>query len=330
MARGLGHQRIGEAVKVLVTGATSMIGRNAVHELLQRGHTVHVLQRGDTDLPVSVFRGDIRDAHIVRAAIEGCDVVVHAAARVGLVGSYQDFHSTNVVGTQIVLDAAVNAKCRGVVYLSSPSVSYSKTVVEGQVAPPARDDVLGHYSKTKSVAERLVINESRIATVALRPHLVWGPGDTQLVGRIVERAREGRLVLVNNGEAIVDSTYIDNVGTAITAAVERIGVQSSLNGRALVVSNGEPRSVAHLAQSICEAAGVAYAPKSIGLRTAVIAGSIIETVFRVLPKREPPLTRFTAYQLGVSHWFDISETMKLLEWSSHISLDEGFRQLQGG
>lgn len=306
-----------------------MIGRNIVSVLLRKNHTVNVLQRGDTSLPVNVFRGDIRDVDVVSAAVAGCDVVVHAAARVGLIGSFQDFHSTNVLGTQVVLDAAVNAKCGAVVYLSSPSVSYSTTPVLGAISSPARDDVLGHYSKTKSIAECVVINDSRIATMALRPHLVWGPGDMQLVGRIVDRARHGRLVLVNNGEAMVDSTYVENVGDAVVAAVERIREQDSLHGRALVVSNGEPRSVAQLVESICHAAGVSYSPRSIGLRTAVVAGSIVENLFRFLPGREPPLTRFTAYQLGISHWFDISETMKLLDWSPRISLDEGFLLLRG-
>lgn len=314
-------------MRVLVTGATSMIGRNAVEELLRRGHTVNVLQRGATDLPVTVFRGDIRDAALVRSAVEGCDVVVHAAARVGLVGLYDDFYETNVVGTTNVLDAAVDGGCRGVVYLSSPSVSYSTTPVEGAVSPPAQDDVLGFYSQTKSIAERKVINDSRIATVALRPHLVWGPGDTQLIGRILERARGGRLVLVNKGRAVVDSTYVDNVGDAIAAAVERIGVNDALNGRALVVSNGEPRTVAQLVESICTAFGVAYAPKSVGLRAAIIIGSVIEALFKLRPHSEPPLTRFTAYQLGISHWFDIAETKSLLDWSPRISLDEGFRRL---
>jgi nucleoside-diphosphate-sugar epimerase len=325
----MGDRAIGKTMKILVTGATSMIGRRAVEELLRRGHTLKVLQRGATDLPVTVFQGDIRDASLVRAAIDGCDVVVHAAARVGLVGSYEDFYETNVVGTLNVMNGAVEAGCRGVVYLSSPSVSYSTTPVEGEVSPPARDDVLGFYSQTKSIAERHVISDSRIATVALRPHLVWGPGDTQLVGRIVERAQAGRLVLVNKGRAVVDSTYVDNVSDAIAAAVERIGVNDALNGRALVVSNGEPRTVAELVKEICTAFGLPFEPKSIGLRAAVIIGSVIEALFKLRPQSEPPLTRFTAYQLGISHWFDISETKTLLDWTPRVSLDEGFQRLRG-
>lgn len=314
-------------MRVLVTGATSMIGAYTVRELLRRGHEVHVLQRGDTDLPVNVFRGDIRDVDVVRTAISGCDVVIHAAAKVGLIGSYKEFLSINVQGTQNIMNAAFDAGCRGVVYVSSPSVSYSKTAVEGKVSPPAIDDVMGHYSRTKSIAERIVINDHRLPTVALRPHLVWGPGDTQLVGRVVERAQQGRLVLVNNGKAIVDSTYIDNVADALVAAAERIGVQENLNGRALVVSNGEPRTVASLVESICTAAGVSYAPRSVSLRAAVVLGAIIETVFKLRPHSEPPLTKFTAYQLGISHWFDISEAKELLEWTPRVSLDEGFARL---
>jgi len=314
-------------MKVLVTGATSMIGRKTAEELLGRGHDVHILQRGDSSLDVPVFRGDIRDAAAVHDAVAGCDVVIHAAAKVGLVGSFTEFHDVNVVGTQNVMDAAVAAGARGVVYVSSPSVSYSTTPVLGAVSPPARDDVLGYYSQTKSVAERAVLSDARIAAVALRPHLVWGPGDTQLVGRIVERAKQRRLALVNRGEAVVDSTYIDNVADALVAAAERIGVQDNLQGRALVVSNGEPRTVASLVESICTAAGVAYAPRSIGLGAAVRLGKVLETVFKLSPHAEPPLTAFTAYQLGISHWFDITETKELLQWSPRISLDEGFALL---
>jgi len=314
-------------MKVLVTGATSMIGRVTVQELLQRGHDVRVLQRGDTDLDVEIVRGDIRDFNVVSASTAGCDVVIHAAAKVGLVGGYEEFHSVNVLGTQNVLNAAVHAGCSGVVYVSSPSVSYSRTAVNGASAPPATDDVMGHYSKTKSIAEREVLAENRIAAVALRPHLVWGPGDMQLVGRIVERARQQRLVLVNNGEAIVDTTYVDNVADALVAAVERIGVQENLRGKALVVSNGEPRTVAQLVEKICSAANVSFAPRSIGLRAAALLGTAIECIFKLIPGAEPPLTKFTAYQLGISHWFDISETRELLQWSPRISLDEGFEKL---
>ena len=314
-------------MRVLLTGATSMIGEYTVREFLRRGHEVHVLQRGESCLPVKIFRGDIRDIDVVRTAISGCDVVIHAAAKVGLVGSYKEFFSINVEGTRNIMNAAVDAGCRGVVYVSSPSVSYSKTPVEGEVSPPAIDDVMGHYSRTKSIAEREVINDNRLHAVALRPHLVWGPGDTQLVGRIVERAQQGRLVLVNNGDAVVDSTYIDNVADALVAAAERIGVQHNLNGRALVVSNGEPRTVASLVESICTAAGVAYTPRSVSLRTAAVLGAIIEAVFTLRPESEPPLTKFTAYQLGISHWFEISETKELLGWTPRVSLDEGFQHL---
>ena len=314
-------------MRVLVTGATSMLGENTVRQLLQRGHTVRVLQRGSSTLPVDVHRGDVRDLHVVRAAVSDCEVVIHSAAKVGLVGSYQEFHDINVGGTQNIISASRDAGVRGIVYVSSPSVSYSKTPVMGAASPPASDDVLGHYSKTKSIAERVVTSEQHIPTVALRPHLVWGPGDTQLVGRILERAAQGRLVLVNRGEAIVDSTYVDNVGDALCVAAELIGVRDSLRGRALVVSNGEPRSVADLVRRICEAGDVPFSPRSVGLPTAVILGRLIETLYALRPNSEPPLTAFTAYQLGISHWFDISETKTLLDWSPRVSLDEGFTHL---
>jgi nucleoside-diphosphate-sugar epimerase len=323
----MGCRTAQQKMKVLVTGATSMIGRITVQELLRCGHEVRILQRGDSDLDVEIVRGDIRNPAIVNQAVAGCDVVIHAAAKVGLRGTYAEFYDINVKGTENMVNAAVDAGCRGIVYVSSPSVSYSRIPVNGALNPPATDDVLGHYSKTKSLAERAVTAESRIATVAIRPHLVWGIGDAQLVGRIVDRAKQQRLVLVNRGEAIVDTTYIDNVADALVAAAERIGVQENLRGKVLVVSNGEPRTVASLVSSICEAAHISCTPRNIGLRAAVWIGAIIELIFKLRPNAEPPLTKFTAYQLGISHWFDISETCELLQWAPRISLDEGFQRL---
>ena len=111
------------------------------------------------------------------------------------------------------------------------------------------------YARSKAKAEILMLEADRpgLAVVSVRPHLVWGPGDTQLVERIVQRARAGRLRLVGPGAALVDTTYVDNAAQAIVAAIDHA---ERAHGRALVVSNGEPRPVAELLRSICLATGV--------------------------------------------------------------------------
>ena len=164
--------------------------------------------------------------------------------------------------------------------------------------------------------------------VAIRPHLVWGPGDTQLVGRIVERARSGRLALVAGGRALVDTTYIDNAVSALVAAVDSLGPDAACAGRAYVIANGEPRPIRDLVAGICAAAGVDFAPRDVPLVAATRIGSAVERVWPVIRGTdEPPLTRFLAEQLGTAHWFDPRPAAQDLGWTPAVTIDDGLRRL---
>ena len=175
------------------------------------------------------------------------------------------------------------------------------------------------------LADRRQLAEPRRATrpavVVVRPHLVWGPGDTQLVGRILARARAGRLAVVGTGTALIDTTYVDDAVDALVAALDRA---TDLHGRVLVVSGGEPRPVAELLASICAAVGAPAPRVSVPARLARVAGAVAETLWR----HEPPMTRFLAEQLSTAHWFDQRETRAALGWAPRVGLDEGFRRLR--
>ena len=161
--------------------------------------------------------------------------------------------------------------------------------------------------------------------VAVRPHLVWGPGDTQLIGRIVDRSRRGRLPLINGGTALIDTTYIDNAATGICAAFDRA---PEAHGSPYVLTNGEPRPVGELLGGICLAAGVRPPRRSIPAWLGRAAGSFVEQVWAVAPgDDEPPMTRFLAEQLSTAHWFDQRDTRRALAWSPTVSIDEGLRRL---
>ena len=161
--------------------------------------------------------------------------------------------------------------------------------------------------------------------VAVRPHLVWGPGDTQLVERIVDRARRGRLPLLDGGRALIDSTYIDNAASGIAAALRRA---PEAHGRPYVITNGEPRPVGDLLAGICLASGVRPPTRSIPAGVARTAGSLIERAWALRPGLdEPPMTRFLAEQLSTAHWFDQRETRAALDWMPAVTIDEGLRRL---
>jgi nucleoside-diphosphate-sugar epimerase len=212
--------------------------------------------------------------------------------------------------------------------VSSPSVAHAGASIAGDDARPADPQhARGEYARTKALAELLALgaDSESLRVVAVRPHLVWGPGDTQLVERIVERARAGRLPLLDSGAALIDSTYIDNAASAIAAALERV---DAVHGNAYVITNGEPRPVADLLGGICAAAGVAAPAWSIPAGVARAAGSVIEAVWRVKPGAdEPPMTRFLAEQLSTAHWFDQRRTRAELQWQPAVNLDEGLRRL---
>ena len=314
---------------VLVTGASGFLGRAVAAELVSAGHEVRTLQRrasgvdGSTDI-----LGTITDSRIVAQATDGADGLVHLAAKVSLAGRPEEFRAVNVEGTRTVLDAAERAGVSRFVQVSSPSVAHSGSALAGVGAEPADPRrARGEYARTKAEAELLALarDSPSMHVVAVRPHIVWGPGDTQLVARVVARARAGRLPLLDGGTALIDSTYIDNAATGIRAALDRA---PEAHGRAFVLTNGEPRPVGDLLAGICLAAGVQPPRWSVPAWLGRAAGSVIERVWAILPGTdEPPMTRFLAEQLSTAHWFDQRDTRRSLAWYPEVSLDEGLRRL---
>lgn len=317
-------------MRVLVTGATSLLARRTAEALLARGDEVVAFQRGESPLPTTQVRGDIRDRVAVDRAAAGCDAVVHAAAKVGVVGGWEDYRSVNVDGTANVVDAVRHHGIGRLVHVSTPSVAHAgHSLVGAGAAPPVTGRRGAWYAESKALAEQLVLARSGdVPVVVIRPHLVWGPGDTQLVGRIVERARGGRLALVGDGAALVDTTYIDNAASALVAALDAAVPGAPCVGRAYVIANGEPRPIRELLVGICRAAGLDVVPRRVPRRVAAAAGALVERMWGPLRRPgEPPLTRFLAEQLGTAHWFDPRPARVELGWVPEVSIDDGLARL---
>jgi len=315
-------------VRVLVTGATSLLGGAIAARLAARGDHVTVFQRGASGLPYREVRGDVAQRAAVDAAVAGADVVIHAAAKVAVVGDWPEFEAVNMIGSANVVDAARAAGVGRFVYVSSPSVAHAGSSLVGEPATAADPDrARGNYSRSKAHAElhALGAHTPDFAVVAIRPHLVWGPGDEQLIGRIVDRARSARLAVIGSGAALVDTTYIDNAADAIVAAADRA---TRLGGRAFVVSNGQPRPVRELLDGIADAAGLPRPRRHVPAVVAKGAGAVLERVWAGLRRPDdPPITSFLAEQLSTAHWFDQRETQRCLEWRPTVGLDEGFARL---
>lgn len=310
-------------MRVLVTGATSLLGATVATSLARRGDDVTCLQRRPSDIGLRDVSADITDADAVRRAADGHDAIVHLAALVAPRARWQRFVDVNIGGSANVVAAA--AGCGRLVHISTPSVAFDNSPAMGPDAEPARYSGRDGYARSKAIAERMVLSTSIVPTVVLRPHLVWGPGDTQLVGRIVDRAVAGRLALPRGGAALVDSTYVADAADAIVSGLDATAdAGHRAVGRAWVVSGGEPRPVRDLVASILIAAGVEPSWRSTPGMVASIAGAVVGAAW---PGSEPPLTHFAARQLTVAHWFDQRQACEALGWEPAVGLDAGFVEL---
>lgn len=322
-------------MRALVTGGGGFLGSAIARKLRERGDEVRVFGRGSYPeleaIGIDTLRGDLADADAVAAACEDRDVVFHVGAKVGLWGAYEDYFAANVTGTKNVLRACLEQGIGKLVFTGSPSVVFDGRDVEGwdESAPyPERFD--SHYSRTKAQAEEMVLaaNHDRLATVSLRPHLVWGPGDRHLLPRMVAKARAGRLYRIGEVSKPIDTLYIDDAVEAHLLAAVQLSPLSEIAGNAYFLSAGDPRPVWEIVDKMLAAAGLPPTKKSVPLGLAMSAAKACEASWRLLGvSSEPPLTRFLVSQLTTAHWFDISAAKRDLGWRPRVGLDEGMRRL---
>ena len=325
-------------MKILVTGGGGFLGQALCRGLLERGHAVASFQRSGSAaleaLGVEQLRGDLADREAVLATFgRDFDAVFHNAAKAGAWGSYESYHAANVVGTRNVLDACRAHGIGRLVYTSTPSVTHRAThPVEGGTAEsvPYGEGFKAPYAATKAIAEQAVLaaNGADLAVVALRPRLIWGPGDAQILPRMVQRAKAGRLRIVGTGDNLVDSTYIDNAAQAHFDALDHLAAGSACAGKAYFISNGEPWPMRELLNALLRAAGAPQVRKRLPFAAAYAAGVACEGLWRALPLAgEPPMTRFLAEQLATAHWYSMAPATRDFGYAPKVSMAEGMARL---
>lgn len=322
-------------MRALVTGGGGFLGGAIVARLLERGWEVRSFARGSyPELEargVEVLRGDITDPVAVETAAAGSDVVFHVAARVGVGGPARPYRAANVGGTSNVIAACRRQGVGRLVFTSSPSVVHGGGDLAGaDESLPYPAHHLAAYPATKAKAERLVLaaDGPSLATTALRPHLVWGPGDTHLVPGLLARARSGRLRFVGDGSARIDATYVDNAAEAHVLAAERLAADGAPAGRAYFIANGEPVPLRELVNAILATAGLPAVTGTVPYPVARAAGAVAELAWRLARRSDdPPLTRFVARQLATDHWFDLSAARRDLGYRPEVTTQEGLARL---
>lgn len=322
-------------MKALVTGGGGFLGGEIVRLLWARGDTVRSFTRSAypwlDELGIEQVLGNLADPEAVERAVAGCDIVFHIAAKAGVWGRYADFYDTNVVGTQNVIAACKKHGVRKLVYTSTPSVVHGSGDIEnGNESLPYPKHFDAHYQATKAAAEKAVIaaNGPELATVTLRPHLIFGPSDPHLVPRILTAARAGKLRRIGSRPVKVDVTYIDNAAMAHIDAADRLDIDSPIAGKAYFITNDEPVELWDFIDRILAEGGLPPVSRRVSAMKARVAGSVLEWIYWVLRlSGEPPMTRFVAVQMSTSHWYDISAAKRDLGYAPTVSVEEGLKRL---
>ncbi len=323
-------------MKALVTGGGGFLGRYIVEKLLQRGDRVRILARGHyPDLEragVEGVQADIRDASRVAEACAGIDVVFHVAAFPAIWGKWKDFYGINFEGTKNVVAGSVVHGVGRLVYTSTPSVVFDGSNLCGiNETYPYPQRYICHYPATKAMAERYVIaanGNQGLLTTALRPHLVWGPGDRHLIPPVLNRARAGRLFIVGDGSNQVDITYVENAAEAHLQAVDHLQPGSPVAGQVYFISQGEPVVLWDFINQILERLGIPRVTRRIPCSIVRVLGAGLEVLYNMLRlSAEPPMTRFLATHLARSHYFDISKARQHFGYHPRITIIEGLERL---
>ncbi len=325
-----------QTLRAMVTGGGGFLGSKIVSMLLAEGCSVRSFSRNEyPELKaqgVVCHRGDLADRQAVSDALQDTDVVFHVAAKAGIWGDYSEYYAANVTGTRNVIEACQRNGVAKLVFTSTPSVAFGgRDVRNANEEEPLPKKYLAPYLTTKAAAERLVVqaNSSTLATVTLRPHLIWGPGDTQLFPRIAERRIANRLMFIGSGNNLVDTTFVDNAARAHLDAAKRLTPGGPVSGRAYFISQGDPRPVRYLINALLATAGLPPVKKSIPVPVAYLAAWFLEAGYKLLHvANEPPITRLAVLEMGRDHYFDISAARRDLGYDPAISIEEGLERMR--
>jgi nucleoside-diphosphate-sugar epimerase len=322
-------------MRVLVTGAGGFVGSHAARQLMERGHEVRLLLRKplarEWMSDAEVVLGDLGDLPSLRKAVSGVEGVVHCAAKSGIWGPLAEYLENNTMGTNRLLEAARQGGVGRFVYTSSYSVIHSSESLAGiDETRPYTLDPSAPYPYSKMLAERLVLlaNNPSFKTVALRPHLVWGPWDPHILPRLVERSRKGRLILFSGGPYMIDATYIDNVALAHRLALEKLDEGAPVDGEVFFIGQDQPQDLNEFINLLLASVNAPLARRTVPPGLGRAAARVLERVCQALGvRREPPSTIFAASQMSASHWSNLDKAKKLLGYEPVVSVAEGLRRL---
>ena len=323
-------------MKVIVTGASGFVGGRLCIELCREGHEIIALSRRRPkfaeNFSISWHSVDLSAdfPQSVQKLFQSADAVFHVAAKVDMWGDFKEFFATNVLGTRRILELCQKMQVPSLIYTSSPSViANGKDLCGVDESVPYPTHYKAFYPQTKAQAEREVLaaNSDSLKTLALRPHLIFGPGDQNLVPTVLERADAGKLLQIGDGKNLVDFCYIDDCVSAHLLAWKALMNNTEAAGRAYFISQGEPWPLWSWINTLLQLTQRPAIKKSIPFGVAYAVAALLEIAHNLLLKnKEPLLTRFLVSEMATQHYFNISAAKRLLGFSPSCSMEEALKR----
>lgn len=320
----------------VVTGGSGFVGKALCLALVKRGYNVISISRRDVPelraQGVTVLQQDLLEGlGPLKEYLPQTSAIFHTAAKVGMWGRYSEFLAANVGVTEKLLRAAKKYQVGRFIYTSSPSVIADGSDLCGvseEIPYPKHYEAF--YPQTKAGAEQLVLNchdTAGLRTIALRPHLIFGPGDTNLIPAILEKAQKGRLVRVGDGSNLTDVTFIEDCVQAHLDAFDALLTNPEAGGRAYFISQGEPVKLWEWINDVLACFGEPPITRSIPVWFASLVAGLCETWASITGStREPALTRFLVSEMATSHFFDLTAACQELGYKPKYTVQEALEK----
>lgn len=319
-------------MKIIITGATGFAGRNIAENLhennLQVLATGRSLKIGDElkKKGIEFKKADILDLNELTNAFTPADCVIHCAARHGDWGRYKDFFEANVLGTRHVIEACKHHKIKRIIFISTPSMYFTgedRYNISESEPLPARQFP---YGKTKLIAEKelLALCQEGFKIIIFRPRALYGPYDKTIVPRVLQLSEKKQFPLINNGQALIDITYIDNFADAVR---DSLFAPDNVWNEVYNISNGDPITIRDWFSQVLEIFERPFRPKNIpGSVAKFIAGIMEFASYLPFGNKEPMMTRFTVGYMGKSMTMAIDKAKQKIGYSPHVSNQQSFEK----
>lgn len=324
-------------MKILVTGASGFLGYHIAEMLVEEGHEVFNFSRNHSEeldkIQVKTRRGNLANEREIREALKDIEAVFHVASKVGMWGKWEDFYQINTIGTRNLVDICQEMGIEKFVYTSTPSVVFGRDSIEnGNEDIPYPKEFLSLYAKSKALAEEYVLksNSDKFSVTAIRPHLIYGERDKNIIPRLVEAQSSGRLKSVGDRKNLVDIIYVENAAKAHIDAFKELCTSKKNAGQAYFIGQEKPVNLWQFIDQLLACKGLGPVKKSISLSKAYKIGAVIEFFlksFRIF-NIHPPMTRFVALQFGTSHYFSHEKAERDFGYSPKITIEESLKRLR--